>query len=639
MIAPPPRIDTPGTARGECDRLVADAVRAHQGGRRAEAAALLERALRADGNHHDALCRYAMLALEAGRPDVAAAALERAASAQPGSAATLNLLGVAYRQSGRLADAIARLSAAAKLDPRFFDAQVNLGSALLDAGDHDAALACYRKAIALDPRAASAHNNLGNLYREMRRPTEAIAAYRAALALDPRHARAHANLGNMLRELGDAEAAVAEFRASLSLAPDRPEVWSNLLLTMNGSDRATTGEIAAEHRAFGAHFARLLPPLPPRTEPAVRASRLRVGYVSADLRKHAVATFFEPLLDAHDRARVEVFCYYNQPRGDEVTERIRARAEHFLPVAGVSDRQLAERIRADGIDVLVDLTGHTADNRLPLFFLKPAPVQCTWLGYLGGTGVPTIDWRITDAWATPEDAQNPPGIEPPWRLPRTQWCYRPYAQSPEVGPLPASGAGHVTFACLNGPGKSSPATLAAWSAILRAVPASRLILLASPDAGRVDALRRHFAQDGIDAARIELVARMPLADYLALYHRADIGLDTFPYTGGTTTCDAAWMGVPVITLPADRPFAGSGATILANLDLRDLVATTPQDYVARAVALATDHARLAQLRSGLRERMRASPLTDATGFARDFEAALHAMFERTVGGRSAGGAA
>lgn len=633
-----PRSTSPPPAPGDIERTIAAAVRALAERRLPEAAALLESVLRADPDHHDALCRYAMLALAAGRADVALRAAERAAAAHPGSAHAQNLLGVACRQNGRLADAIASLRRAVALEPEFFDAEVNLGNALLDAGDPQAALPCYRKAIAIEPRAASAHNNLGNVYRELRRPAEAIAAYRRALELDPQHARAHANLGNILKDLGDAGGAVAAFRRSLALAPNAAEVWSNLLLTLNCLDRVTGEAIAAEHRAFGAHFARLLAPLPPRPEPRA-PGRLRVGYVSADFRKHAVAAFFEPLLDAHDTAAVEVFCYYNQPRGDEVTERIRARAEHFLPVSGMGDGPLAERIRRDGIDVLVDLTGHTADNRLPLFFLRPAPVQVTWLGYLGGTGVPTIDWRLTDVHADPPDRADPPGLEPPWRLPRTLWCYRPYPEAPDVGSSPAAAAGHVTFACLNNPGKLSPATLAAWSAILRAVPDARLMLLTAADAGRVEALRRHFGERGVAPARIEFVARLPLAEYLALYARADIGLDTFPYTGGTTTCDAAWMGVPVVTLAGDRPFARSGASILANLGLADLVAADVDGYVAAAVALAEDRPRLARLRAELRPRMRASPLTDAPRFARDFEAALRAMWERRAGTPAPGTAA
>ncbi len=324
----------------------------------------------------------------------------------------------------------------------------------------------------------------------------------------------------------------------------------------------------------------------------------------------------------------EVFCYYNQPRGDEVTERIRARAEHFLPVSGMGDRQLAERIRQDGIDILVDLTGHTADNRLPLFFLRPAPVQITWLGYLGGTGVPTIDWRVTDVHADPETLAALPGLEKPWRLPHTQWCYRPYPDARPSGHRPIAIAGHVTFACLNNPGKVSPAALSAWAEILRALPQARLVLLTSPDADRVEALRRFFDAHGVAPARIELVSRMPLAQYLALYARADIGLDTFPYAGGTTTCDAAWMGVPVVTLAGDRPFARSGASILAQLDLGDLVTADVTAYVAAAIALAEDRPRLARLRAELRPRMRASRLTDAPRFARDFEAALVAMSER-----------
>jgi len=629
--ANPPSTMSPRMAESDVEGLVAAAIHAERGGRLPEAAALLERALRTDPNHHDALCHYAMLALRAERPEVALTVAERAAGVRPDSAATRNLLGVACRQNGRLADAIARLREAVTLDPDFCDARINLGNALLDAGDPQAALPHYQKALALDPASASAHNNLGNLYRELRRPADAIAAYRRALELDPGHARAQANVGNMLKDLGDTDAAIAAFRRSLAIAPNQSEVWSNLLLTLNCSARVVPEAIAAEHRAFGEHFARLLPPLPPYAEPRAAGRRLKVGYVSADFRKHAVATFFEPLLEAHDAARFEVFCYYNQPHGDEVTERIRRRAEHFLPVSGMPDRQLAERIRQDGIDVLIDLNGHTADNRLPLFFLRPAPVQLTWLGYLGGTGVPTIDWRLTDHHADPIGPGDAPGMERPWRLPRTLWCYRPYPEAPAVAPPPVAGTGYITFACLNNPGKVSPDALAMWAEILGGIPDARLILLTSPHAGRVEQLGRYFDERGIAPPRIEFVARMPLTEYLALYSRADIALDTHPYTGGTTTCDSLWMGVPVVSQAGTRPFTRSGASILANLGLGDLVATSPEQYVATAIALAQDRPRLAGLRAGLRSRMLASPLTDAAQFARDFEAALRVIWETRAG--------
>jgi len=618
---------SPRASPQEIERLLDAAIRAQAERRLPEAAAAFERVLALAPDHHDALVRYALLALAAGRADVSLGAAKRASVAHPRSAYARNVLGVALRQSGRLADAIAALREAVALDAALVDAQVNLGNALLDAGDPQAALPCYERALALDPASASVHNNLGNLYRELRRPAEALAAYTRALGLDPRHARAQANIGNILKDLGDADAAIAAFRRSLRLAPDAADVWSNLLFTLNCRDGITAEEVAAEHRAFGARFARRLQPLAPVRTPR-RSGRLRVGYVAADFRKHAVATLFEPLLEHHDTAKVEVFCYYNQPRGDEVTERIRARAEHFVPIAGVPDRALAELMRQDGIDLLFDLTGHSADNRLPLFFLRPAPVQVTWLGYLGGTGVPTIDWRLTDPHVDPPAMPALPGVERPWRLPHTIWCYRPYAEAPDVGPLPAAQIGHVTFACLNNPGKVSPAALSAWAAILRAVPDARLVLLTPAAPERIEALERHFERESVAPSRVECAARLPLAQYLARHGEVDIALDPFPYTGGVTTCDAAWMGVPVVTLAGNRPFARSGATILANLRLGELVANDVDGYIAAAIALARDWPRLAELRATLRPRMRASKLTDACAFARDFEEALAAMWER-----------
>ncbi len=611
--------------------LVAEAARAQRAGQIAQAAQLLQRALALAPDDVDALQLYALLALSAGHASSALPAALRWSQLRPSSAEAKNMLAIALRQCGRLEEAIARLGEAVALDPSYFDARVNLGNALLDAGDAAAALAHYELARSLDPTAASVHNNLGNAYRELREPAKALACYRKALERDPRHARAQANVGNILKDLADTDGAIAAFRRSLALTPDRADVWSNLLLTLNGSDRIEPAALAAEHLAFGAHFARLITPLPPRAEAPRGDARLRVGYVSSDFRKHAVATFFEPLLDAHDRSRFEVFCYYNQPRGDEVTARIQAAAEHFVPVSGMSDRALAERIRSDGIDVLIDLNGHTADNRLPLFFLRPAPVQATWLGYLGPTGMPTIDWRITDAHVEPPRAPFAPDLEKPLRLARTMWCYRPYADAPDVAPLPCAQEGPLTFGCLNNPGKASPTVLSLWADVLRRVPQSRLLLLAAPDADRAAQIRRPFTDAGIAPERVELVARMPLADYLALHARIDIALDTYPYAGGTTTCDALWMGVPVVTLAGDRPFARTGASVLAQVGLDECIAATPERYVDAAIALAADRAHLAELRAGLRPRMRASPLTDAPAFARDFEAALTAMWNARIG--------
>jgi len=612
------------------DEMLARAIAEQVAGRLAQAAALFEAMLAREPNHAEALCHYALLAVQAGRPQTAISMAQRAIAARPDFVEAYQLLGVAQRQCGHLNDAITSLKRAVELNADYFDARLNLGNALLDAADTQAASAQYEAALALNPRSASAHNNQGNLFRELRRPADAMAAYRRAIALDPAHARARANLGNMLKDLGDIDAAITAFRRSLALAPNEPDVWSNLLLTLNSSDQLSREAIYDEHRAYGEHFGRLRRASRRPRVAALAGRRLRIGYLSSDFRKHAVATFFEPLLAAHDTGRFEIFCYYNQVRGDEVTARIRACAEHFIPVAGLPDSQLAGQVNNDAIDILIDLNGHTADNRLPMFFLRPAPLQLTWLGYPGTTGVSAIDYRVTDVYADPPGITDKLHVEALWRLPASAWCYQPYDAAPELGSLPPQAKGWPTFICLNNPGKASPTVLRLWAEILDAVPQSRLLLLASEHPQRVAELRAFFAARGIAEERIELVARQPLASYLALYKRADIALDTYPYTGATTTCDALWMGVPVVTLAGDRPFARSGVSILHSAGLADFIAETPHEYVRIAVALAADHGRLALLHASLRERMRASPLTDAPRFARDVEAAYMSMCERAL---------
>jgi predicted O-linked N-acetylglucosamine transferase (SPINDLY family) len=601
-------------------------VREQSAGRLAQAAAAFERLLQADPDHVEALCNYALLALQAGQPQAAVALAQRALRAQPGSPEAHQYLGIALRQCGRLADAITHLQQAVSLAPDYFDARLNLGNALSESNQRDAALVQYRQAIALNPRSAVAHNNLGNMHLASHRPAQAMEAYRNALALDARYASAHANLGAALRDLGEFDAAIASLRSAVSLAPDRLDFWSNLLFALCSSDEATAEAIHAEHAAFGARFAQRMPPLPGAPSASRREGRMRIGYVSADFRDHAVARFLGPLFAAHDRTRFEIFCYCNQLRGDAVTERVCGHAEHFVTVRALNDRALAERVRQDGIDVLVDLGGHTADNRLGAFFLRAAPVQVTWLGYLGETGVPTMDFRLTDVHADPPHSVERPHTEALWRLPRTLWCYEPYPEAPEVGPPPASGDG-VVFGCLNSPGKTTPRMLDAWARLLSAVPDSRLLLRASTEPARAEEIRRRFAHRGIAEHRLELLAQASLGDYLGTYQRLDIALDTSPYCGGATTCDALWMGVPVVTLARDRPFGRGGASILANVGLPELVAENIEDYVRIAQTLAQDPARRAHLRSGLRQRMRESPLLDAHGFARDVEAAYEGMVE------------
>ena len=616
-------------APGPVDQLVSRAAGEQLAGRADEAMAILAEALRLGPNHASALTFAALLALRRGQAAAALDYASRAIAVDPRRARAHHLRGLALHAVGRGTEALVDLRQAVALDAKLVDARLDLGNALLDEGDVASAATEINAALAADP-SAIAYNSLGNLHARQRQFDAAIAAYSRAIELDPRLPQAYGNLGMLQFSVADNDAAIASFRRAVALAPDRPANWSALLFALSVSDRATARGIAAEHRAFGERFAARIAPLP-AVVPAPRTGRrLRIGYVSSDWRRHAVAVFAEPLLAAHDRDRFEIFCYQSHAGGDEVTARFAALADHFVPIASLPDAEAAGRIRDDAIDILVDLNGHTAHNRLPLFFLKPAPVQATWLGYLGSTGVPTIDYRVTDRYTDPPVPSEAAGAEALWRLPLTQWCYRPYVEAPDVGPLPASTSGGITFVCMNHPLKSSRSALALWARILAAVPASRLILLATPyDAQRARVLA-FFAGEGIAGERIEQVGEAPIATYLARYLRADIALDSLPCAGGTTTCDALWMGVPVVTMVGDRPFSRSGASLLRNADLTELIARTPDEYVRAAVDLATDRVRLATLRAGLRDRLRASPLLDPAGFARAVEDAFDEMWERAV---------
>ncbi len=608
--------------------LVQDAVALRRAGQFEASRQRFEQALAQDPHHPGALTSYAMLLLETGDAERAVRLGRRAVLADPRRMSAHHVLGRALCSTGRLSDGIAALRHAVALRADAFDVHFSLGKALLETRDMAGAEHHLLLASSLAPDVAAIHVALGNLRRAQQRPGHAIASYRRAIECDPRMPQAHGNLGNVLSEIGDADGASAALRKAIALAPSRPATWSNWLLALNRSDRVSAAELAAEHRNCGAYFAARIPPLAPVRVRPLMGRRLAIGYVSSDFVNHAVSVFFEPLLAQHDRSRFEIHCFHNARAVDDMTGRIRALAEHFVGIPDMSDAEVAQHIRAMGIDILVDLNGHTGHNRLPLFFLKPAPVQVTWLGYLGTTGVPTMDYRLTDANLDPPGRSELLHTETLWRLPDPAWCYQPYGFAPDVAPSPAQERGHVTFACLNSPAKVSATVVGLWARILAALPSARLLLITSPFAERVAAIDRRFAREGITPGRVEHLPQQSTRDYLALYNRADVALDTWPYAGGTTTCDALWMGVPVVTLDGDRPVSRTGASMLNSVGLRELVAHEPDGYVETALQLANDLPRLAALRATLRERMRASPLTDAPRFARAIEAAFVAMAER-----------
>jgi predicted O-linked N-acetylglucosamine transferase (SPINDLY family) len=620
--------DPSAAGRGEVDRLVAEAVALRRAGRLDESAAHFDQALAHMPDHAGALTSYAMLLLDRGDASAALSLGQRALASDPGRGSAHHVVGRAQCRAGQLTEGIASLRRALARHPDAVEIHVDLGNALLEEGSLEEAEQHLLRARELEPAAAEVEINLGNLDRRQHRAAEAIARYRRAIELDGAMAQAHNNLGTLLAEVGDVDGAVGSFRRALELAPERVSTWSNLLLALNWSERISPSEFAAEHRAFGRYFAERIPALPPIASRRLSGRRLKIGYVSSDFCSHAAALFIEPLFERHDRERFEIYAFHNSRTSDDVTARLAGLVEHFMPVAGRSDSELSQHIRAEGIDILVDLNGHTAQNRLTLFMLKPAPIQVSWLGYLATTGLATIDYRLTDARADPPGLTETLHTEKLWRLPDTLWCYRPYGVAPDSGPLPAQRNGYVTFASLNNPAKLSSTMLALWARILQAVPAARLVIMRSGTAERDAEVSAAFERHGIASGRVEQLARQSTADYLALHQRIDIALDTWPCAGATTTCDALWMGLPVVTLAGKRSFSRSGASILPSVGLPELVTQNADDYVDVAVTLARDAPRLGRLRASLRDRMLKSTLTDAARFAAAVEQAYLGMMQR-----------
>ncbi|MEL6765172.1 MAG: tetratricopeptide repeat protein, partial [Cyanobacteria bacterium J06607_6] len=473
--------------------------------------------------------------------------------------------------------------------------------------------------------------NLGTALRLQGQFSEAIAAYQQALRLNPNFAEAQNNLGNALKEQGKFSEAIAAYRQALQLNPSYVVAHSNLVFALNYSTDYAPAAIYREHQHWAAsQAAALTRAMQPHDCDRDPDRRLRIGYVSGDFKSHSVAYFLEPLLAAHDHRQFEIIGYANNQKVDDTTRRLQQLADGWRHIAALNDEQAAALIRQDKVDVLVDLSGHTKGNRLRVFAQKPAPLQVTYLGYPNTTGLGTIDYRLTDAWADPEGA-DALHIEALVRLPHGFLCYQPWSESPDVSPSPALTAGHVTFGSFNNLAKVSPQVVAEWSAILAAVPDSRLIIKAKSlgDTGTQDYLYGLFQQHKIARDRIDLLGRIPSqAEHLALYSRVDIALDTFPYNGTTTTCESLWMGVPVITLAGPTHASRVGVSLLAAVGLSDLIATSVADYRQRAIALAGNLDQLQQLRVTMRDRMQAAPLTNASVITQSIEMAYRTMWHR-----------
>jgi len=546
------------------------------------------------------------------------------------SADAQNNLGSMLQKQGRVAEAVASYRQAVKLQADSPLMWNNLGFALQLQGDHDEAMRCYRRALKINPEYRDALLNLGNVLSDKGQYAEVIDIDQRLVQVDPKFAIAHSNLGHALQRQGRLAEALTSFKEAFTLQPDLTEAWQNYLFALNYAPGYSAQAIFEEHARFGKQFedgvAGLRPQLSNVRDPG---KRLKIGYVSADFRNHAVAYFIEPVLANHNREQVEVYCYYNENVPDAVTQRLKALVAHWRDISTLSDDVAAQQIRDDGIDMLIDLSGYSGGNRLGVFARKPAPVQASWLGYLCTTGLRSMDYRITDVSADPVGSSERYYTEKLIRLPDTFVCYRPIADGPVVDRLPALKKGYVTFGSFNNLAKVTPEVRALWARVLLAVPDSRLLLKTKGlgDSQLQQQLLEDFARHDVPADRLELVSwDDSYMQHLNYYNQVDIGLDPFPCNGGTTSFDAMWMGVPVVTLAGDRFIARMGVSMLTSLGMTELIAAKPEDYVEIVARLASDLDHLAVLRTGLRQRMAASPLTDAQRFTLNLERAYREMW-------------
>ncbi len=543
---------------------------------------------------------------------------------QPDALHNLGLLACSRRDYTR---AIAHFGSAILADPGRAGFHYNLAIAQQSIGQLSNALKSYERAIALQPTHLDARCNLAALNHAIGNLPDAVSGYQQALALQPDHAISLRNLGGALPSLGRVGEAIECLRRALALRPDFVAAFDNLLQALNYAVDETPEAIFQAHKDYDQ---RLCLPLrstwTPHTNVRKTRRRLRVGYVSPDFRRHSVRHVLEPLLAHHDHKGFTVTAYADLHSADEVTRRYQSYADHWVPTAGMSDQDLAQRIRADRIDILVDLAGHTAGNRLSVFARKPAPVSLSWLGYGYTSGLSAIDYFLTDAVAVPVGSEHL-FSEQPWRLAPVAFSYRPAEDMGEVGDLPALVNGHVTFGTLTRAARINDLDLRAWAQVLRRVPNARLIVDSHnyKYAAMQRELGQRFADMGIEPGRVDIGFKSPPWDVL---RRTDITLDCFPHNSGTTLLESLYMGVPFVTL-AGRPSLGRlGASLLTGAGHPEWIAHHECDYVEHCVALASDLPRLATIRSALRDQLRATPLMDEAGFARKVESAYREMFRR-----------
>ena len=606
--------------------LFQNGLNAEKQGDAAQAETFYRQALAITPDFSQAHCNLGHVLSRAGRREEAARHFLRAAQIDPRMAAAHYGLGTILRDLRRPDEALRCFLNAAELAPDA-DIYANIGVLYHLKGLYNEAHASYVRALQCDAGHIDTLNNMGALNGQIGRYDEAEACYQQVLAQHPDNMSAINNLGIFYKTTGQLEKAMACYRRGIDIQPNS-SMYHNLLLAMVYAPGVAPESLTETARAFGAHMTAGIRPGPRRPVDRTPERRLRLGYVSPDFRRHAVNYFFEHLLANHDREGFEVFAYSNTAGEDHVTKRLMASFNHWRDICNKDDDEAAAMIEADGIDILVDLAGHTGRNRLLLFARKPAPVQVSWVGYPATTGLAAMDYRITDIHAEPPGMTEHLNVEKLWRLPEIFCCFGPPDGMPAVADRPPfADSGHITFGCLNNFTKVTDDVLSAWAEILRRVPDSRLLLeIKGLEGARFRAeVDGRLRAAGIDAGRVDLLPRRPENQYV-LYNRIDIALDPFPCNGGTTSMDALSMGVPFVTLAGRHFVSRMGVTILTNAGLSGLITETREEYIGKAADLALDRGRLTALREGLREKVMASPVMDQKRFAAHMEDAYRGMW-------------
>ena len=605
----------------------------HALGATAEAESAYRQSIALDASLAAPMLHYADLLRETWRKEPAIAIYQAVLLLEPNNIDALNNLGMALQEDGQLDAALASFRQVALLAPDNPVSHSNIAAALNAMGQQDAALESCRRAVKLGPKSTAAHVNLGTCLMEMGRLSEAVNSFETVVKLDPHHRRAYVNISAALTRLGRIDQAVVHCRKALKINPDWDELHSNLLFYLTHSQDIDGATLFAEHLKYAEHFeAPLRAAWPQHTNVRDPERTLRIGFVSADLYNHAVANFITPILEhlAHS-PRLEIVAYANSFHDDPVSRHLHGLVSIWRQVEKLTHAELAQLITRDAIDILIDLSGHTGFNRLPTFTRKPAPLQLSWIGYPGTTGLQAMDYYLSDRYFSPPGLFDDQFTEKLVRLPACV-TFQPAPEAPPINTLPASDNGYITFGSFNRISKLSPDTIARWSLLLHAVPDARMLLAAMPNQQASDRLRSCFAKEGISAQRLSFHPHTNLNDYLALHHSVDICLDTFPYNGGTTTAHALWMGVPTLTMSGSTLPSRAGATILQHAGLSDFVAHDDADFVQKGKLICDNISGLATLRAGMRARIGNSAMYQPALVAAELEGALRTIWRRWCSG-------